>query len=127
MSLPVKDYVNIRIQGNDMYRLLNNCRKGKGSVYTKDSLKTKFPILYKESSLFFEYLYKEDCNILMFNAVLRLMEAIKNKVIDIPTGEKYLGSLVFFMSMTDLSKKSQMEKDFEVTEAFILNWIENNC
>ena len=125
--LPSKDYINIRIQGNDMFRLLTDCRKGKGPIYTKDTLKIKFPILYKESSYFFDYLYNKDCNILMFNAILRLMQAIKTEIIDVTTGEKYLGAITFFMSMTDPSKKQDMEREIGITEQFILDWITNNC
>ena len=126
-SLPNKDYIKIRMEGNDLYRTLTDSKKGKGPVYTKDTLKLKFPILAKESKLFFSYLCDPKPNILLFNAILRLMQAIKTEKIESLKGQDYLSSLVFYTMMTDKVKRAEIEKEKGLYLDEILKWIEDNC
>lgn len=127
MSLPNKDYITIRMQGNDLYRTLTDSKKGKGPVYTKEILAKKFPVLAKESKLFFNYLCDPKPNILLFNAILRLMQAIKTEKIELLKGQDYLSSITFYMMMTDKVKREEIEKEKGLSLDDILNWIEDNC
>jgi len=125
--LPNKDYITIRTQGNDLYRTLTDSRKGKGPVYTKDTLKLKFPLLYSQSNLFFSYLCEPKPNILLFNALLRLFQAVKESKIDPVKGKEYISSVTFYMMMTDEKKRGEIEKEKGLSLNEILKWIEDNC